>query len=454
MAYLSGLSVGKKQNAGIAAVTGFGQGVLRGIETAEHIKAQRARTAVMQQEMMLRKKALEYGIEQDKQVQDWSRSLGEYQAWRAGSGDEIEQQGPPSPEQNVDPSFVGPQPQAAGNLGRSQNLPAIDAKLAELARTIPDAKTRDAFLETVREEEKARSATKARDSLLEEIKNRRLQKGYRSTTIDGAEDVAGEEMAMSFEDQLAQLDPANDPDGTAEIADKIRSDDRNFRIDSAKNNVLIGRRMKTETDLDAQIQAREAVPGYDSSEARTLQALWKQHLITDAQLGQMLPDALNGTLALKANLAQLQRQVAELTLEKMRAQIESEKARPAKTEAETDAAKALAEQRRASAGLSDARASGKLVLPGRNGAARAPLADEKDIGSILKQRFPDGRTEDNAAEYDKERARLESKAKGPDSPDSLKADILGKKITKRDAEERARALGLTPEQLRSLLGSK
>jgi len=326
MAYLSGLSsLGKKPSPGLAAITGFGQGVLKGIETTEQIKAQRIRSAVLQQEMALRQRALQHGLDKEQQVQDWSRSLGEYQAWRAGTEDEIEQQGPPAPEQNVDPGFVGPQPQAAGKLGRSPNFPAIDQKLMDLARTIPDARTRDAFLETVAQEEKTRAAMKSRDSLLQEIKNRRLQKGYRSTTIDGAEDVAGEEMAMSFEEQLSQLDPTTDPDGVAAVADKIREDDRNFRIDAARNNVQIGKRMKTEADLDMQIQARESVPGYDSSEARTLQALWKQHLITDAQLGQMLPDALNGTLALKAQVQQLQKQNAEMQLERAKLQMESER---------------------------------------------------------------------------------------------------------------------------------
>jgi len=124
-------------------------------------------------------------------------------------------------------------------------------------------------------------------------------------------------------------------------------------------------------------------------------------------------------------------------VEKMSAQVESERA--------------LAEQRRAGAVLSGKKGDNLSLPGGRNGKESNPLATDESTARILRSRFGD-RAPENADAYDKEKARLEAKAKGPDSKERIAQDIKAGNATGSEAQTRAKALGLSFEDIKAALG--
>jgi hypothetical protein len=83
-----------------------------------------------------------------------------------------------------------------------------------------------------------------------------------------------------------------------------------------------------------------------------------------------------------------------------------------------------------------------------NGKPADPLARRAQATRIAKDEAGDLAAEGAV------RSRADELLKEPDSPDTLKADILGKKLTRSEAAERAKALGISPEQLKALLERK
>lgn len=310
MAYLSGLkSLGNKGSPALGAVTGFLGGLNQGMQDRQRQQAEQARLQLHQQESALRKKALEYGLDKDKQITGWSQKLGEYQAWRAGSEDEIQQQGPTQP--------------GAPALPSQPDYEAISKRLQDLASSIPDARTRDAFLQVAQQEEQMRAVTQHKDRLLGSLQDRITKNAYSRRVYGGAEDPSASEAVLALIEQVQGVD-MNDPQSAAKILDHIEEEDRKLRVATVQHNLQMQQREEAIADYEAQSMAREGA-GVPQSEAKGLLAAYKADLIDDAQFQKAMPDALAGTLGYKMQAMQKDLQIQELQMELLRARAASER---------------------------------------------------------------------------------------------------------------------------------
>ena len=431
MAYLSGLSVGKQPSPGLGALTGFASGLSRGMQDAEQMKAQRARTQLMQQEMQLRQQAMKHGLEKDQQVTDWSRKLGEYQAWRAGSGDEIEQQGPTQP--------------GAAKLPSSTNWDAISAKLGELASTIPDARTRDAFLAVAREEEQAKALAGHKDRVLAGINDRVANNSYSRRVYGGAEDPTGSEAAQALMEQVQNLD-MSDPQAAAELLDYVEKQDRDLRVATVAHNVKMERRESMLANVEQQVMAREGA-GVPMDEAKALVAAYKGGLVEDEQFQKYLPDALAGTLQMKMMAAQKDQEIQALQKEILMMRLQQERGsmapggvggldrqHPREDPRSLYAGADLGAPRRASQTNGSTR---QMPWAEAVRTARAELGDDAEP-SVIQDRA-------------EEMIRTGGPRTPPPSPEQAKASaiqtILSRQIPREQAEALAKQHGITAQDL-------
>ena len=416
MAYLSGLkSLGKQGSPALGALTGFLGGLGQGMQDAERIKSFRARQALQEREQAFREKALQHGLDREQQIQDWSRKLGEYQAWRAGTEDEIEVQGPTQPGQ--------------ANLGSQPDYEAISSRLQELARSIPDARTRDAFLQVAQEEERTRALMQHKDRLLSSMQDRVINNSYSRRIYGGAEDPSAAEAVQAMMEQVQNVD-LSDPQAAAELFDYVEKQDLQLRTTTVQHNVRMEQRESMIANVEQQIMGREGA-GVPMGEAKGMLAAYKAGLVDDQQFQKFLPDALNGTLGMKMRLLQQEVELNELRL---RAASGAERLSGAELQ-----------RYRAPAPL-----EGSLDRQRANGAPARPMSWPEAV-KTARAELGDYAEAKDIQDRAEEMIRTGGPRTPPPSPEQAKASaiqaILSRQVPREEAEALARQHGITAQDL-------
>lgn len=294
----------------LSAMGALAGGFAQGMEAKQQLQLKAARAAIAQQEMALRERALQHGLEQERQVQDFSRSLGEFKAWRAGSEDEVQQQGPVQP--------------GAAPLPSQTRWDEVSKRLGDIASKISDARTRDAFLATAQEELQLKELSQHKERIASSISDRIVNNAYSRRVYGGAEDPSGSEAAKALIEQLQRAD-MSDPQAAAQILDYIEKKDLELRQQTVAHNVRMEQRETMLASVEQQIMAREGA-GMPMQEAKALTAAYKGGLVEDADFQRALPDALAGTLSLKMKLAQQEQELKQYQMREIESRIAENRA--------------------------------------------------------------------------------------------------------------------------------
>lgn len=394
----------------LGALTGLTEGLAQGIKARRQQDLAQQSLQLQQQEQALRERAYAHGLQNEADIKAWAQKYGEFKAWDLAGAGAAPGQGPTSPGYQIPPeSGIGPPmavPQSAPQRGPMDQNAWIQ-KIQDLASTLPpDPKLREAFLASVEQDKQKQAIQSHKDRILSQYNDAILKGHFNTVGPDGTTNDATTVAAQGILQQVQSADPEN-PQEAAAILDHAEASLGQLGTEAAQHDFQMTMQRHTLESLDQQIQARKAnnPPGNpipDVSQAQAIRDLYAHGKMTDDELVKAWPDAINGTLALKNELAQ-----HKMTAESYR--------------------------------LENERLKTELLEAGRNARAAAAIASRENVAGahdVTAKDIADMRARGLLNREDQRTSRVNQELNAVVSGRALQAAMLDKDWGKADTDEK------------------